>query len=204
MAPAAWAFFLPSPYRLAVGATIVAGVLLVLITIIRRDRWKFERTMHDPRPATGWAVFLCAIVLALRAFLDWRIIDWEKLAVLSVAAGATIGVGLRTLLGETSRDPLSLVAWVLTASLYAYGALTPLNMWLDRAPSQSYRAVVLEAHTESLRVSAWGPYAAPQDHSVGRWLLDRVEQGGPICADVYRGAFGIRSFDLKPCVADAG
>lgn len=201
LAPAAWAFFFPAPYRFAVGAAIATPVLMALLTILRRDRWKFERGGHDPRPATGWVIFTFAMVLTLRAFLDWEIIDWAKLAVFSIAAGALIGVGLRTVLAETSRDPMSVVAWALTATFLVYGAVTPLNMWLDRTPPESYRAVVLETHSESLRVSPWGPYDAPQEHDASAWLLDRVEQGGPICADLYRGAFGIRSFDLKPCPA---
>jgi hypothetical protein len=201
VAPAAWAFFYPSPYRVAVGMAIAAPVLLALLTILRRDQWQFERSSRDPRPTTGWAIFICVMILALRAFLDWQVIDWVMLAALSIAGGAVIGVLLRMLLREESPDRWSTIAWIIAASLYAYGALTPLNMWLDRAGPESYRAVVLETYGESVRVSAWGPYDAPQEHDANAWLLDRVEQGGPICADLYRGAFGIRSFDLKPCPA---
>jgi hypothetical protein len=199
LAPAAWAFFYPTPYHYAVGATIAAPVLLSLLTVLRHNRWKFERSMHDPRPATGWVVFMCAMVLMARALLDWQIIDWLRLAAISLVAGGAVAATLRMLLRESSSDRLSIVAWATSGALFCYGALTPLNMWLDRAPPETHRAVILEEWTESVRIGAWGPFDAPQSHSANAWLLDRVEEGGPICADLYRGAFGIRSFDLKPC-----
>ncbi|MCX7359661.1 MAG: hypothetical protein NT015_16170 [Alphaproteobacteria bacterium] len=121
-----------------------------------------------------------------------------------LVAGTTIAVALLIVSGErfTHRDRV--IGALLAAIGYGYGAIVPLNMWLDRELPQTVRGVVLELTPEHVVIDAPAPFGVQISEEISRDLSERLTVGGPICIDLYRGAFRIRSYETRVCATIDG
>jgi hypothetical protein len=197
-----WVFVWPVPYWYAIGTASVFATALALLTLIRRDRWCFERGAADLRPQTGSIIFLVTIGLAGRAFFDWRIVDVALLAGI-VALFAIVCVALVATLARERLQREQIVAWLAVAALYGYGTITPLNHWFDPARSESFRAVVQEKHNDAVRIGPWGPITASRDEQVSDEALEDLKVGSEVCVTLYRGALRVRSYFVDPCATES-
>lgn len=194
--------FFPEPYHYAVGAAIVVPILIVIATFIRRDRWKLDRDDHDLRPTTGSLIALCAAVLWTRAASDWSLINWGYAILLALGAAAALTIVLVLVFQARWRPRLLL--WFAVATMYSYGALVPLNMWLDRERPVVHRAGVGRILEESFQLNTMPPLPPEVERSASREFLRRLEAAGEACLPVFDGAFGIRSYEIVLCREDRG
>jgi hypothetical protein len=72
-------------------------------------------------------------------------------------------------------------------------------MWLDREPPQTVQGVVLELAPEQVVIDAPAPFSGQISEEISRSLSESLTVGGPICIDLYRGAFRIRSYETRSC-----
>ena len=194
---ALWLIVFPEPYHYLVGAGIAAPILIVIATIVRRDRWNIDRGDHDLRPITGNLIAFCAGALWLRAVQDWRVINWGHATLLALAAGVLLTLVLMLIFRPNFRWRLLL--WLGVALAYAYGAILPLNMWFDRARPEIHRAGVARILEDTFQLNTEPPLPPEVEREASEEFLQRLRASGEACLPIYRGAFGIASYDVVLC-----
>lgn len=194
-----WVLFAPKPYQVAVGAAIVLPIVIVLVTYLRRGRWRLWAGPNEFRASPSPHIGLCVAAAVLRAFYDWRIIDWALLGSIVVAAGVVIAVLVLVAFGQRFSDRDRVIGAVFGAVAYAYGAVVPLNMWLDDRAPDALRGVVIELDAERVVIAPPPPFLRAIDTEISPRLAERLTMGGEVCIDLYRGAFGVSSYDVRAC-----
>lgn len=199
LALALWALIFPRPYTFVVGAAIAAPVLVLLVTYVRRDRVRLWQGASKFRASTDPMIVLCICAILLRAIYDWRILDWVAPIAVALVGGTILAVLVLILFGERFANRDRVIGTLVSGVAYVYGALIPLNMWLDREPPQTLRGAVLELDAERVVIGAPAPFGEQLHEDISRSLAEGLVVGGPICIDLYRGAFRIRSYELRLC-----
>lgn len=193
-----WLLVRPVPYWTAISVGLAFPVAMVLLTLLRRDRWQFERSKVDPRAQTGSTITIVALAVALRAYYDWNFVDVTMLAVFIVVF-AVVSVALVAVLSRERPEALNLAAWAFVAALYGYGGLAPLNYWFDPSRAERYRAVVEEKFDDRVRIGAWGPVAHSREQAMSEETIAQLSVGDEVCVSLYRGALRIRSYFVDRC-----
>lgn len=205
MAICAWGWFYPRPYPLAVATLAALPLAILALVALGRGRFGVEGRRNDVRAYVGIPLLGPGLVLALRALSDLHLVDHRPLLV--GAALATVALAGLVALAEPPlrrRWTLALLAALLFA--HPWGALAIGNALLDRGPAQVFRVRVEGKRvaagrqaSHELRLAAWGPLDGPSSVDVGRWVYERVEVGGVVCAWLRPGALGARWYRVTPC-----
>jgi hypothetical protein len=202
LAATLWVMVFPRPYRIALGVAMAIPILTLVVTFLRRDRWRLERNAGDFRPSTGNWIMLAAIALWLRAFYDWHLLNWGLAAFYAAIFGMVAAIAVAALFGELAQNRGRWFSWILVAALYGYGALVPLNTWLDRADPVVHRARVVELGGDWVELEAPTPFPSRLNIDVSHRLVERLTVGGEACLYRRAGAFGVRSFYVTVCPSD--
>lgn len=194
-----WVMLFPRPYSLAVGVAIAAPIIVLFVTYLRRERLRLWQTPNEFRASTGQLIVLCVGATSLRAISDWNILDWLELVVAALVAGMLIAVAVLTFFGQRFSNRDQIIGAGLAGIAYAYGAIVPVNMWLDRSEPQMLRATVLRLDKERVVIGAPPPFQERLDVEISRQLSERLVVNGELCIALYNGAFHVRSYDLQAC-----
>ena len=92
-----------------------------------------------------------------------------------------------------------LLLWLGVALAYAYGAILPLNMWFDRARPEIHRAGVARILEDTFQLNTEPPLPPEVEREASEEFLRRLRASGEACLPIYRGAFGIASYDVVLC-----
>jgi hypothetical protein len=155
----------------------------------------------------GTLYLMPALMLAIRAFLDVRLVDgWDVLpfglVLAALMAIAAVGADRRLL-----QKPSSLIMAVIVAMAYGYGAVAQADMLLDNGRPETFTTVVQHEHIAGnyrtphryiLTVDAWGPHEAG-DITVSAATFAAVNRGDKVCIVVSPGAFGLPWYAAQPC-----
>jgi hypothetical protein len=202
LAAAIWVLVFPRPYRVALGVAMAIPILTVVVTFLRRDRWRLQRSDGDFRPSTGNWIILAAVGLWLRAFYDWHLLNWGMAALYAAIFGMIAALAVAALFGELAQSRANWFSWILIAALYGYGAIIPLNTWLDRAEPVVHRARVLELGGDWVELAAPAPFPSTLNVDISHHLAERLSVDGEACLYRRAGALGVRSFYITVCPSD--
>jgi hypothetical protein len=204
----AWVFFHPQPYRLAVSSVAILPLIAIALVAFGGPAYAFNAKKADARADASVAAFLPTMALFLRALFDVSVLDQEKILWMS-AAGALAGAGLVIALVSSTRKPwyTPLLLLLLTGS-YAYGAEALANRELDTSEPEVFQTQVLDHHisrgkttTYHLELGAWGPRTVRDEVDVNREYYERTAVGSPVCVYLWRGALGVRWFEVWDCAS---
>lgn len=202
----AWGWLYPRPYSAAV-VTLGVLPLIGLATLLGgRGRYGFDTRRNDPRPSLVLTVIGPGPVLALRAILDVRVLDWKPLLLGAVGGGLVLVTAIA--FGDRPRKLWSLALLAPLVSAYPWGALSLANALLDRETPEVFRTAVRGKHISGgkhtsfdLELDPWGPVTDRESVDVGRPLYDAVSQGDDVCVALHPGALGVRWYVVLRCRA---
>jgi hypothetical protein len=172
-----------------------------------RGAFTIESPMNDVRSNVGMAYILPPMVLLFRAYRDTRLLDYEPL--LWPAGLAMLGLIVLALLAipqlRRRMGQVLLLGIFMSGHAAATAALS--NMYFDRGPASNYTTEVVglfesagnKRTTYRIGVSPWGPDGTPSVIRVDRSLYRQLQEGGRVCIDLHRGAFGARWFAVRAC-----
>lgn len=188
----------------------VALALAPMVTAWLCWRWPlffavFKRR-QDPRAETSYGLLIAAFALLLPLH-EFHLLSEKPLlpgmvllGVVTVAAyyrAARSGYGNRVV-----------VAVVVLAALYAYGAVTMLDVCFDASTAHRYSTTVMGGHVAHgrstayyLRLAPWGPVPAAQDVSVSASLYHATAPGDTVCLDLHPGRLRAPWFRVAGCSA---
>jgi hypothetical protein len=207
---AAWALFYPEPYWLVIAlcaALSLAGVGLHLFSRgYLRIEFANEKT-KDPRPDIGGLVWLPALMLLLRAMIDFSFVDRAMLVVSSAALSAVAAVALCWHIAAWRRSFLRVFCVFLCAWTYTYGAVAEADVLFDNNRPVVFPTKVVKLkisrgskHTSyDVTVEPWGPEHVNDEINVSRSYYAQLHVGDRACIYQGPGWLGIRWYSLGDC-----
>ncbi|MCK4837333.1 MAG: hypothetical protein KAS94_00945 [Desulfobulbaceae bacterium] len=198
---AIWALFWPQPYNIVIGALILLPWAAIGAVRFFRGALKFEGDTNDVYPNVTYAIMAPAGVLALRAMLDWAIIDYGKLWLPCLAvAGALFALALSHY-KEMKKQPVIAFGVLFICAIYGYGVLLSLNGLMDESTVMIHEAQVVDKRlSESdrtsyyLKLAPWGERIETAEVDVGEDVYGKYQAGDTARVYVGQGRFGISWF----------
>ena len=203
-----WVFAWPRPYLWAVSTAIVIPFVGIILNLFSNGYLRIgaEDDKKDARPSLGNLFLLPAIVLMLRALLDFNIVDLMALSLWSLGLGV-VSLTYFSFRSEVVRSKLpKMFMLVVPCVAYFYGSLNEINVLLDKAPIVRFPTVVKFMGVSSgrgrryeMRVAPWGPEQTDDLINVSRDFYGRHHNGDQVCVYMGRGALGFRWYELNDC-----
>lgn len=151
----AWGIFHPHPYLQSMGLLIALPPLALLMIALSRGAIRFDGRKNDPHPFVATAFMMPGLALLLRAFLDWRFLQWtelvEPIALLSLSLSAALWMAA----AELRKQPGVLIGVVFMGILYSYGTVAHINCAYDGSEALVYDSVVRDAQVSKGRNTAY-------------------------------------------------
>jgi hypothetical protein len=201
-----WGFVYPHPYDFVIGALAVMPIVALLVAASSKGLIQINATRGDKRPDVTMALMLPGFALALRAFLDWRILDWPDALALAAGGAAAMALVLTQVDATVRKWGVALLLFAVVGFPYAYGTAIAANVLLDESEAQRFETVVRKMHTTSgkhaswsLTIDPWGPVESVEDVEVSRKLYERLAVGDTVCVALFDGALGVRWFWVGAC-----
>jgi hypothetical protein len=203
----AWGFAYPKPYAAAMLAQVLLPWLAIGLVATSAGLYRITPAGNDVRPSVWAAISMPGFVLAIRAWQDVGILDWQRAGIFAAVIAVTIS--LAALKSDVTLRARSSMVFVLFACAcgYGFGAAALGNSLLDSAPGNRYEATVLDMHvirgsrstTYHLTLAPWGPRTHAQEVTVKPAVYAAAQPGRPVCVHQGPGALGISWYTISPC-----
>jgi uncharacterized membrane protein YidH (DUF202 family) len=199
-----WGFIWPQPYTVLIWVLVATPLIGLLLLGQFGGLVRLDAKRGSAYPSVALAFMMGPIVLALRALLDWQVMDWSSFWEPFIV----ISLGLLGLTIWRAPDFGKRAATVVTYSIfclaYGYGATVTLNGILATGPFTTYEARVTDEHIDTGKVttyyftlSAWGPRAVPGDVEVSRAVYERHQVDDTVTIYVRDGKFGMPYYFVR-------
>jgi hypothetical protein len=201
-----WGWIYPRPYPLAMLALVVLPLVAIVLVVRSNGLYEIAGIRGDRRPSLV-GLFLCGMVLFIRALEDIRLLQWPFLVVPAIVGGSAL-----TLVALTRDRRMREGSWALVwliAILYSYGAIAEANTLFDSSKPEIFQANVVGKrsyggglHTDLwyyLRLDRWGQSSVANDVHLPFALYRSVSIGQRVCVSVYPGALKIRWYSVNQC-----
>jgi hypothetical protein len=187
-------------------ATLAAlPVLAVTIVIASRGLFSIdgEDVRNSARPNLAGLFIVSTIALALRAWIDFNVLDWQR--ALEIAAIAGLAAGLLSLAAR-SKAKYSAVFLLVFSLVWASGVTVFYNSYFDKSVPSLFRTRITGMHKTSgksesyyLKLEPWGPRTAAEDVDVDRDFYGTVSAGDTVCVLLFSGALDVRWYVVRHC-----
>ncbi|GEM_PF-3819146 len=201
---AAWAYFYPHPYG-SVVSTLLAFPMVGLVLLRRYEGViRFYPQARSLFPRIDGAFVFPALALALRAALDWHVLEWGAFwpPFAAILAGGWLFCVVTA--RELRRRPIVAALFAIVFTFYAFGATGTLNGLLADFPAETFPAKVQDRHSKNdqitvyyLTVSPWGDRPAINDVLVSEEVYNRAKPGDTVEIQVRIGKFGIPFYSVR-------
>lgn len=201
---AVWAVIKPYPYEYVMWTLIVLPPATLVSQRFFRGALRFEWKARSAYSSIAPALYYASGGLALCAFRDWNILQWNNFWYpFSVAF---LGLFFLAIMhgGDTWRKIRTALLLLAVCAIYAYGATILVNGLLDRSPPVTYQARVAGVRVSTgkstsyyLRLSPWGPRKTADEIEVSRSVYERHKPGDQIQIIVRNGRFSIPWFEVR-------
>ena len=205
-AVAFWGLLYPQPYEVVIGALIVLPVVALIVAAASKGLIQVNQHVRDKRPSIASALIAPGAVLALRALLDFHILDWPLALGIALVGGALIALGITRWDVATRKWSAVLLMGFVFCFPYAYGTVVELNFLLGRTAPQRFEATVTAKQQSSgknsswdLTIGPWGPADDAEDVSVNKNLYNAVAVGDTVCVFLFQGALGLNWISVRSC-----
>lgn len=206
---AAWAFFWPQPYEIAILVVATIPILALVALKLYRGLIRIDEKKNSAFPSVFAALFFPAMVLMLRALMDYNIFEHKQVWVLLVPIG--IGLAALMLIGQNEfdwqkrRDIFSAMVLVILAFVYAYGLVISTNCTFDYRSAASFESQILnksisrsKSTSYYLELAPWGPQPEVNDAEVDRETYEQLEVGDAVEVLFLKGRWGIPWYVVRP------
>lgn len=206
---AAWAFFWPQPYEIAILAVAIIPLLALVALKLYRGLIRIDEKKNSAFPSVFAALFFPAIVLMLRTLIDYNIFEHKQVWIL--VGPIAIGLTALMLIGQSEfdwqkrRDIFSALVLVLLAFVYAYGLVLSTNCTFDYRSAASFESQILNksisrSKTTSyyLELAPWGPQPNVDKAEVDRETYEQLEVGDTVEVLFLKGRWGIPWYVVRP------
>lgn len=192
-----WGFIYPSPYALVVALLLFFPVIALLLLQTSHGRVRFETGKNSVYPSIGNTLFLPAMALALRGFLDFNLLPAAYAFIWPVII-ALLLVAFVLFADPAARKPKVYFGALLVFLLYGYGAAIQINS-TRTTDHHTYPTVVQSMRISHGKSDTYYVTIAPTDFDkepdeiqVSSTLYRQLAPGQPVELMVRTGLLGIR------------
>jgi hypothetical protein len=201
-----WAMFLPHPYKLLISVLAALPLLTLLLLIRSRGIYQIEERRNDARPSLALALIGPSLGLALRAILDFNLLEWKPILFITLLISVIMTAAIFGSDPGIRRRVVGLVLLFCFCAVYGYGLSVQANSLLDRSPAQIFRTAVVDKHvtegrstTYYLHLQPWGPETDVTEVSVSSQLYNSSNRGDTVCIDLHPGALRVPWYLVHRC-----
>jgi hypothetical protein len=203
-----WSAAYPHPLQLMVLITAaLPWFALYMVSqskgVLRLDRPRKADPYH---PHVAYAIMMPGFGLTFRLMSDAHLLEWNRALWLSAAIALALWfVAIATDRSLSTRRG-TMLALLLPAMFYGYGAGIGFNTAFDGSTPTVYSAqitrkyVVRGRHTDyNLALAPWGPRPESSTVSVSYGYYNSVQPGEFVCLAMRSGAFRIAWYQVVNC-----
>jgi hypothetical protein len=205
---AGWAIFYPKPYEYAMLASIAFPIICLAALKYAKGLIRIDERKGSAYPNIAWAMLSTAIVVCLRAVLNYNIFDHSKMWIPAIVITAVIFLILISRTTEfnakKAKDYVALCCLAIFMFGYSCGAIIILNCMYDKSVPETFNATILDKRTSSgkttsyyLRLTPWGTQKESDEVSVSKAFYNSVDDNDKVNIYFRKGQFGIPWFVVK-------
>jgi len=207
---AAWAWFYPNPYPLAMFAA--GAIPFVAIVLLARSHglYQIEGRRNDARPSLAGAFIFPGCALAFRTIQDLHFLEWKPLLLATLALAVLLTIFLAQSDPHLHNRRVAAISTFFIGAMFSYGAIAQFDVLADRSTPATYQTHVLGKRADNgrtttyyLRVAPWGPRQDSEEIEVSRGLYKTVSPGQPVSIHLYSGALHLPWFSVSPGATSA-
>lgn len=206
---AAWAFFWPQPYEIAILVVAIIPLLALVVLKLYRGLVRIDEKKNSAFPSVFAALFFPAMVLMLRALIDYNIFEhkqvWALILPIAIGLTAVMLIGQSEFDWQKGRDVFSALILLILAFVYAYGLVISTNCTFDNRSAASFETQILnksisQSKTTSyyFELAPWGPQPEVSDAEVDRETYEIMEVGDSVEVLFLKGQWGIPWYVVRP------
>ncbi len=196
-AVAAWAFFFPDPYELAVWSCAAWPILAIALAFWYGNLIVINKRTNSHRPSPIYSLLVTTIILPLRILFDFHILDYTLIWEYVIVGGVVLSVALLFLTKEFTSElktyPLML-GIALIYGWYLYGVYSFVNCHYDTSKPEINQTTVVEKNvikgkttSYDLTLASWKPNMEPETISVKLHEFNQVSVGDTVVVHAYPG-----------------
>ena len=199
---AAWLYFYPKPYSLALVITLFIPLVCIAVIKLSKGLIRFDERKSSPHPSVIAALFLPAAALMLRSIFDYQVDDYSRLLfvlpVTSCALVAVLFIGSQEFDLRSKQGIAMFIGIGMLMTAYSFGAIITVNCTFDHSGPRIYHARILEKHimrgkvtTYNLNVKPWGIHTEPGEVEVDKQLYGQLTEGDEVTIYLMKGRLDI-------------
>jgi hypothetical protein len=204
-----WLAIFPHPYGAAILVAVSLPWIALILAAVGGRAYRMSNTKNEVGASLWEPLLLPGVALAIRVMYDIEVFDWAKATGLT-AMGAGVCTGMCLWFAPSLRPRNVLIPVIVSMLMYAFGVSMLANQLFDRSESAVYETRVLSRHIDKeksttyfLHLAPWGPRAEDKDIKVSQRFFDDNANAATVCVHVWRGAMGVRWFEVRACGRDA-
>jgi len=192
-----WSLLNPHPYSLVMGVLMFLPVVTLLAVLFSRGAIRFNTRKNGTYASADFSL-IAVWFLALRALIDWDVLDWAHFWLPFAAITLALFTPLMVFSESARSKGLTLFTALFYFAIYGAGATLELNGILDPSLPATYESHVVGkriSHGKStsyyLTLAPWGPVPETKDYRVSRSSYQQHETGDRVSVDLREGALHI-------------
>lgn len=193
-----WGVMYPKPYKFCIFAALLLPLVGFGVTMGTQNVFKLDGDNKGARPVIFPVLAFPALMLSLRAMIDWQIVDWSSFWEPFLICSIGIFVGVYAALSDVRKKFTNAIIVAAFSLIYSYGAVLGLNGLLDTEPPARYQTTIYRKYTKAgkhteyyFAVSRVKGLEFSEDIQVGRKVYNSKSEGEMAMVSVFRGRFGI-------------
>lgn len=198
-----WSVF-PKPYKVFFFTTLLLPLFGLYIAKRSHDLFMLDGSGKGARPLIIPILVVPAIVLALRAMLDWKILDWLPFWGPFGVCAACFLLASYVAIPDVRKKFANICIALVFALIYSYGAVLGLNGLLDNAAPARHTTRIIRKYTKKDRhieyyfaVARTKDLDLQDDIQVGRRMYNAKREGEPIDVLIHPGRLAIPWLDAE-------
>lgn len=203
---AAWTWFYPKPYWLAVLALAVLPWAAVYVTARYSGAVVINEKKRDSHPGVGVPFIMPGLILALRVIYDTTPLVWKQPLVFSTVVSAVLAFAAWKVDGQIQRKPAITILLFVLGLAYGYGITMEANALFDRTAVTVYRTAIVQKYVSSgrsttynFRLAPWGPMTNGDHVQIPRRFYNEKQVGDAVCICMRQGALNIPWYFVRDC-----
>jgi len=201
----AWTWLFPRPYEVVVGLQGLVVLAALAMGALGRGLVRMWGGKGSAHPAAGGVLFVPAVVLCVRAMLDFDLDSWAP-AALPMAATGLVLLFLVLVCFREVKGSLSAVAGAACAcAALGVGSVVIANGVFDHGEPRIVETIVVDKRithgkttTRTLILAPWEGRSETVDYSVDKELFQSVGIREPVWVWIRSGALGIPWYFVTP------
>ena len=200
-----WGWVHPKPYLFFTGLWVLFPWGVIFLIHYFPAYFRLNAPSNSPYLPVDMLISMPGFFLAMRALLDWHVLDWTHFWAPFGAITLSLWIAALTLVPrENWKNKSSALLFGFICAVYGSGATVLLNGTLDRGAWMTYPTTLLDSRFSGGKTASyygtlkpWGPVTETKEWRISRWDYENKTPGAPVTVYVKPGALKIPYYFIR-------